>query len=230
MRHIICIAPFVLTLCYVSGCSITTVPIQADAPLPPPNITLPPASTLTGVVLDRISHAPLANATITVRTQRTHIVLASLTTRYDGSFHFTAFGNEPVEMITEMPGYQTAVQSGFELRADATTRLATELYPVPITLPEPASETWDLAALHGTLSGYRGDGARDVEVILVGADTRIARTDEQGRFQFTDVLPGQYTFVAQKPGFEVIEHRTLSVTSGDEIEVQFTLEPENSQE
>lgn len=193
-------------------------------PAPLQQAPLPRTSMLTGVVVDRTNLSTIANATITLRSLLTDAVYASATTRDDGVFQIPDLGVEPAVMMTAMPGYVTTLRSGFELRPNALTRLTTELQPEPT---QPRFDTWDLAELHGTLSGYRGDGARDVEVILVGSDTRAALTDEQGQFRFTDVTPGDYTFVAQKPGFSVIERRALSVTPGGEIEVQFTLEPEH---
>lgn len=213
-----------LTLCWLGGCSIATIaPRTAMAPASMPYAPLPRDSILTGIVVDRNDLAPLAHATITLRTESTDAIVASTTTSDDGTFQISDLDIESVVMVIELAGYRSTLHAGFELRPDVVTRLTTELYP---QLPEQMTKSWDLAELHGTLSGYRGDGARDVEVILVGSDTRAALTDEQGQFRFTDVTPGEYTLVAQKPGFSVIEHHTLRVIPGGEIEVQFTLEPE----
>lgn len=184
------------------------------------------SSILTGVVLDKVSQAPIADATITLRSTLTDAIYAMVTTSAEGAYQITNLGVEPSVMIAAMAGYQTTLRAGFELCPNATTRLITELEPEPVVTRASAFEGWDLAELHGTLSGYRGNGASDVEVMLVGADTRAVLTDEQGQFQFTDVIPGDYTFVAIKPGFAAIELRALNVTPGGVVEVQFTLEPE----
>lgn len=220
MSFVIRIVMVSLMLCCTGGCVIAPVATSM-----PPQSPLPRTSILTGVVIDRHKLSPLPNAIVTLQSELTGEALASTSTADDGTFHIPDLNIEPAVMITGLPGYLNTIQSGFELRPNVITRLTTELYPEPIITAESPIATWDLAELHGTLSGYRGDGARDVEVILVGTDTRAAVTDEQGQFRFTDVTPGDYTFVAQKPGFSVIEHRTLRVTPGGEIEVQFTLEP-----
>lgn len=187
---------------------------------------LPRTSILAGVVVDKATQSPVADAAITLRSTLSEATYATTITGADGTFQITGLGVEPVMIVAEMPGYRATVRSGFELCPDAITRLVTELEPDNPAARRYAVESRDLAELHGTLSGYRGDGTRNVQVILSGADTREALTDEQGRFQFTGVTPGDYTFVAVKPGFAAIERRALSVTPGDVVEVQFTLEPE----
>ena len=203
---------------YVQDYGAGLAPLQQAA--------LPRSSVLTGVVLDRASQTPLANATITLRSTLTDAIYATVTTSAEGVYQIVNLGVEPAVMIATRVGYQTTLRAGFELCPNATTRLITELELESVEPPARASEGFDLAELHGTLSGYRGDGTSDVEVVLVGADTRAAVTDEQGQFRFTDLVPGDYTFVAIKPGYAAIELRALNVTPGGVVELQFTLEPE----
>lgn len=195
-------------------------------PSPLRQAALPRSSVLTGVVVDRASQAPLADATITLRSTLTDAIYATVTTSAEGVYQIVNLGAEPAVMIATLAGYQTTLRAGFELCPNATTRLITELEPEAVEQPARESEGFDLAELHGTLSGYRGDGTSDVEVVLVGADTRAAVTDEQGQFRFADLVPGDYTFVAIKPGYTAIELRALNVTPGGVVEVQFTIEPE----
>lgn len=194
-------------------------------PAPMRQAALPRTSVLNGVVLDKVSQTPVADATVTLRSTVTDAIYAMVTTGTDGAFQIPELGVEPVVMITSMQGYVTSMHSGFELCPNVITRLITELESEPAALQRNA-ESWDLAELHGTVTGYHGDAAADVEVILVGADTRAAVTDAHGEFRFTDVAPGDYTFVAQKPGYAAIERGALNVPPGDVLEVQFTLEPE----
>ena len=198
-------------------------------PAPLVQAALPRSSVLTGVILDKENQLPIADATITLRSTLTDAVYATVTTSADGAYRISNLGVEPSVMIAARVGYQTTLRAGFELSPNATTRLITELAHEPVAPPPSAieaSEGWDLAELHGTLSGYRGDGASDVEVMLLGADTRAVVTDERGQFQFTDLIPGDYTFVATKPGFAAIELRAVNVTPGGVVEMEFTLEPE----
>ncbi len=203
---------------YVQDYGAGLAPLQQAA--------LPRSSVLTGVVLDRASQTPLADATITLRSTLTDAIYATVRTSAEGVYQIVNLGLEPAVMIATMAGYQTTLRAGFELCPNAITRLITELEPEAVEQPARESEGFDLAELHGTLSGYRGDGTSDVEVVLVGADTRAAVTDEQGQFRFMDLVPGDYTFVAIKPGYAAIELRALNVTPGGVVEVQFTLEPE----
>lgn len=195
-------------------------------PAPLQQAALPRTSVLTGIVLDKARQSPIADATVTLHSIVTDAIYASATTGADGTFRFPELGAEPVVMVTEMSGYMTTMRAGFEMCPEATTRLITELEPVPVKVRQPSAETLDLAELHGTMTGYRGDGAPDVEIILVGVDTRAAVTDEHGEFRFTDVTPGDYTLVAQKPGYTAIERGALNIAPGGVHEVQFTLEPE----
>ncbi len=187
---------------------------------------LPRTSLLTGVVVDKTTQSPLAHATVTLRSSLTDAVYVTTTSGLDGGFQIAELGTDPVIMETSLPGYKTTTRAGFELCPDTITRLFTELEPDNAAARRRAQELRDLAELHGTLTGYTGDGTENVQVILAGADTRAAVTDAQGEFHFTDVTPGDYTFVAQKPGFVAIERRELSVTPGGVVEIQFTLEPE----
>lgn len=196
------------------------------SPVPLLQAPLPRSSVLTGVVVDKTSQSPLPGAAITLRSTLTDAIYATATTDAEGAYRIADLGDEPVVMVAAIPGYQTTLRAGFELCPNVITRLFTELEPESVESRRRAAEGWDLAELHGTLSGYRGDGAGDVEVILVGADTRAALTDERGQFRFTDVTPGDYTLVAQKPGYAAIERHALNVTPGGVVEVQFTLEPE----
>lgn len=201
--------------------------IEEYGPGPPPllQVALPRSSMLAGIVLDKASQSPIEHATITLRSPLTDVIYATVITNADGTYQIGDLGLDPSVMIAEMAGYRTTLRAGFELCPNATTRLVTELEPESASHGRAYHEQ-DLAELHGTLSGYRGDGTSDVQVILVGADTRAVLTDEQGQFRFSDVTPGDYTFVAVKPGFTAIELRTLNVAPGGEVEVQFTLEPE----
>ncbi|MBI3776368.1 MAG: carboxypeptidase regulatory-like domain-containing protein [Gammaproteobacteria bacterium] len=195
-------------------------------PAPLQQAPLPRSSVLTGIVLDKASQLPIADATVTLHSTVTDAIYAMVTTGADGTFRFPDLGAEPVVMVTEMSGYMTTMRAGFEMCPEATTRLITELEPKPVKLHQPSVESVDLAELHGTMTGYRGDGAPDVEIILVGTDTRAAVTDEHGEFRFTGITPGDYTFVAQKPGYAAIERGALNISPGGVLEVQFTLEPE----
>ncbi len=195
-------------------------------PAPLLQAALPRSSTLVGVVLDKASQTPLADATITLRSTLTDAIYATVTTNAEGAYEISDLGVEASVMVAALPGYRTTLRAGFEMCPNATTRLITELEPEPLAPGYSGFGDLDLAELHGTLSGYRGDGTSDVEVMLVGADTRAVLTDENGEFRFTDVTPGDYTFVAMKPGFAAIELHALNVTPGGVVEVQFTLEPE----
>lgn len=195
-------------------------------PAPVQQAALPRTSVLNGVVLDKSSQAPIAAATVTLHSILTDTIYAKVTTATDGEFQIPDLGTEPVIMVIAMPGYLTSMHSGFEMSPDAITRLVTELEPAPVVSLQQISEGRDLAELHGTLTGYYGDGAANVEVLLVGADTRAVLTDAQGEFRFTEVMPGDYAFVAQKPGYAAIQRDVLNLSPGGVFEVQFTLEPE----
>src|SRR5262249_47197239 len=84
-----------------------------------------------------------------------------------------------------------------------------------------------------TISGrvtLKGEPARGVEVIMVteirwSANAPRARTDENGRFLFTNVAAGGYSIFAVAPGYVSSEEmrmgspgRTLSVADGDKVE------------
>ncbi len=187
---------------------------------------LPHTSMLTGIVVDRLSQLPVSGATVELRTTLTGTLYATTVTGADGTFQFGKLGAEMMSLVISTPGYQTVTRSGFELRQEAITRLIAELDP---PLPNEFAEIGgvrDLAELHGTLTGYRGDGTVGVQVILAGTDTLEALTDDQGQFRFSEVAPGDYTFVAVKPGFSTIERRSVRVKPGGVVEMQFTLEPD----
>jgi hypothetical protein len=195
-------------------------------PRPHLQARLPRTSVLSGIVVDQVTQAPLPGATVVLRSMFTDAEYATTKTMPDGGFQFADLGAELMTLEISTPGYRTRTKAGFELRPGAITRLIAELEQGPRDEPRFADGARDLAELHGTLSGYRGDGAHGVQVILAGTDTLEARTDERGEFRFAEIAPGDYTFVAVKPGFATIERRAVRVDPGGVIEVQFTLEPE----
>jgi hypothetical protein len=66
-----------------------------------------------------------------------------------------------------------------------------------------------------------GEGLRKVRVVLQGADLQTV-TDDEGRFRFEAVTPGNYTLYVSTIGYRLLK-REISVGEGQNAEAIFLL-------
>src|SRR5690242_17654432 len=74
--------------------------------------------------------------------------------------------------------------------------------------------------LSGSVTDPSGGAVANSAVQLTNAltsQTRTANTDNDGRFVFTELLPGTYSISIQNPGFKKYEQTGISVTATERV-------------
>jgi len=94
-------------------------------------------------------------------------------------------------------------------------------------LPEPAfSQGETTSAIVGQVNDATGAGVPGATVIVTNKETglkRSAKTDESGRFNFPQLMPGIYAVKVEAPGFEPQQNDSVSSGLGQKQTVDFTL-------
>ncbi|MBV9225352.1 MAG: carboxypeptidase regulatory-like domain-containing protein, partial [Acidobacteriaceae bacterium] len=74
--------------------------------------------------------------------------------------------------------------------------------------------------ISGSVTDPNGGAIADATVQIVSAQTsqsRSATTDSEGRFVFTELLPGTYALTIENPGFKKYEQTGISVTATERV-------------
>ncbi len=96
-----------------------------------------------------------------------------------------------------------------------------------LLLPEPAfSQGETTSAIVGQVNDATGAGVPGATVTVTNKETglkRTAKTDESGRFNFPQLMPGIYAVKVEAPGFEPQQNDSVSSGLGQKQTVDFTL-------
>ena len=82
-------------------------------------------------------------------------------------------------------------------------------------------QTEETARIHGQVTDQTGGVIPGVELTLRNVENNVSRTtlsNDQGSFEFADVLPGKYEFSTEMAGFEVFR-KTLSIGPGARLTI-----------
>lgn len=92
----------------------------------------------------------------------------------------------------------------------------------------PASAQLNYGHIYGSVTDQTGGSVAGATVTVTDADRGIARpltTDESGAFSASSLLPGNYTVRAEAAGFKASDHQGLTLAVGQDLRVDFTLQP-----
>ncbi|WP_438448238.1 carboxypeptidase regulatory-like domain-containing protein [Gorillibacterium sp. sgz5001074] len=176
------------------------------------NLALQPnPGAITGSVLDAVTQAGLAGATVKVTDLNSVLVGLALT---DSQGSFTVEGLRPGQYTV------SAIQDGYQHNLIGAVVQSGLTTPVVLNLqPNPGSITGTVEpAPNGTLIQLF-----DVNNQFIAA--RIA--DPQGQFRFDDIAEGSYVITATAPNF-ITAHVGVSVRSNENSSVAVTLLPQPS--
>src|SRR5215467_5980101 len=93
------------------------------------------------------------------------------------------------------------------------------------TVPLAAQST--TSAILGTITDSSGAAVPGVTVTVTNTSTDIAQTtlsDERGRYRVPSLNVGQYDVKAELTGFQTVIHKTIEVTVGRDVVVDFALQ------
>jgi hypothetical protein len=92
----------------------------------------------------------------------------------------------------------------------------------------PASAQLNYGHIYGAVTDQTGGAMAGAMVTVVDVDRGISRSlvaDDAGEFSASSLLPGNYTVRAESKGFKAGEHTGLTVGVGQDVRVDFTLQP-----
>src|SRR5579864_7864908 len=92
----------------------------------------------------------------------------------------------------------------------------------------PASAQLNYGHVYGSVTDQSGGAIAGATVTVTDADRGIPRpltTDQSGAFSASSLLPGNYVVRAEAPGFKVSEHQGLTLAVGQDLRVDFSLQP-----
>ena len=82
------------------------------------------------------------------------------------------------------------------------------------------------ATLSGTVEDQNGAivaGASVALVSLAQGSQRLATTNDEGRFVFPQLAPGQYSVTATREGFAPVEIKNVTLNVNDQVALRITL-------
>jgi Tol biopolymer transport system component/protocatechuate 3,4-dioxygenase beta subunit len=174
----------------------------------------PEPGTVTGTVTDVNTGNPIPNARVTAVADAT--TRADVTTDANGVYTFTVPAGEYV-VTAVAPGYAPESQT-LTVPANTTTTLDFRLALLP-----PGSASGRIVRRFG---GAPEPGVT-VRLRFGTVVVQTATTDSNGNYSFTNVPPGEYTVIPEKPGFTFIPNqRTITVNPNQNTVVgEFKSEP-----
>jgi len=90
----------------------------------------------------------------------------------------------------------------------------------------PVSAQLQTGSLFGSVIDPQGASLPGATVTLSGGGApQVQTTDEEGRFRFPGLAPGEYDLEAHLDGHSPVEYESLLVSVGRNLEVQITLAP-----
>lgn len=172
-----------------------------------PRIVSSPEGTISGLVTDLVTHAGIANATVTLATKKSVTdektifeEVASTTTDANGIFRFESLKSGDYTLRIFALGY-------LEQRA-----------AVNVTRKDPATVDFRLepgVRFEGAVFSNDGNPVRNV---LVTLGDRASVTSSSGQYKIAPVSAGQYDLSAEKPGYDTVH--MPGITVGDRNVVQ----------
>ena len=121
---------------------------------------------------------------------------------------------------------QIVVLKGVNVKASTFERLSR---PIPLTaLFAVLLVCWSTTVfgqgltgqLSGSITDQSGSAVPSASVQIANSatkQTRSAKPDSQGRFVFTELLPGTFVLTIDAPGFKKYEQREISVTAAERV-------------
>ena len=92
----------------------------------------------------------------------------------------------------------------------------------------PASAQLNYGRIYGAVTDQSGGAMAGATVTVTDVDRGIARpltTDQSGAYSASSLLPGNYSVKAEAMGFKAGEHTGLTVAVGQDVRVDFSLQP-----
>jgi hypothetical protein len=92
----------------------------------------------------------------------------------------------------------------------------------------PASAQLNYGRIYGSITDQSGGAMSGATVTVIDADRGISRpltTDDSGTYSASSLLPGNYTVRAAATGFKGGEHAGITVGVGQDVRVDFSLQP-----
>jgi len=207
-------------------------------------IALPPASragttgAVRGHVVDSVTHAPVANATVTIASASQS---ATSATDGGGNFVFISLGPDTYTVSAQKSGYDAASQAGVTVLADQSTNVSVALTPTLKTIAQVQSRSASSLVRSGTTSdvysvnpaGQRAATALGGSGALNQAYSAIASapgvwmpTGQQAWYQSVYIRGGDYDQIAYEfDGVPVIRESdgapitTLAALGQQEVQV-----------
>src|SRR5215212_682718 len=97
---------------------------------------------------------------------------------------------------------------------------------VMLSLGTPAGAQLQTGSLFGTVADPQGAPLPGATVTLSGGGApQVQSTDEQGRFRFPGLPPGEYHLESRLEGFSPVEYPGLVISVGRNTEIQVALSP-----
>ncbi|SMD15387.1 MFS transporter [Kibdelosporangium aridum] len=161
---------------YASSLKLDSQPIVVD-------LTLIGAGEVAGVIRAARAGCPVQAATVTL-TDRAGHVIGSHRSASDGTYRFTSVGAGAYTLVVNASGYRPTA--------------------VPLAVPEVGEVRQDVsltsgAELCGVARNHRGVPVSEARITVVDKDgsvVSVTTTDDDGRYQVTDLGPGEYTVIA----------------------------------
>ncbi len=197
-KHILGHCERLLVLCAVLGCVLVS-----DLGL---TFAQGGAADLSGVVADA-KDSPVPQAKVTVSGEGTGLE-RQVTSDPKGDFVFPRLPPGVYTLTVEAPGFSRLRVSGLRLNAGVNLR-------VPVRFPPPTS-------LRGKVIDFKTGEAIAKALVAIRSQQLQAITDENGKFEVQNVLPGRVDLYVSTVGYGLLK-QTIEVQAGVENNVELLL-------
>ena len=197
-KHILGHCERLLVLCAVLGCVLVS-----DLGL---TFAQGGAADLSGVVADA-KDSPVPQAKVTVSGEGTGLE-RQVTSDPKGDFVFPRLPPGVYTLTVEAPGFSRLRVSGLRLNAGVNLR-------VPVRFPPPTS-------LRGKVIDFKTGEAIAKALVAIRSQQLQAITDEDGKFEVQNVLPGRVDLYVSTVGYGLLK-QTIEVQAGVENNVELLL-------
>ena len=201
--NVVLLASYPLDPFGVASDGVSGPPISVPVIVPDPSGAPSDGGTITGLVTDQATDAPIANAV--VRFDRSPPVA----TADSGRFRSLDMAPGPVQITVSKDGYEPSTGT-LDVVAGEEPEIAIGLEPAVVQ-----------GTIRGRVVDQKDAPIADATVSLEGPTPTTANTDAEGRFEVTG-MGGKYSVRVEKEGY-LAKAKTIEVTGGETFSTDILL-------